>query len=123
MGKIMAKSFPWFRHYRQALNDPKIIRLSDALFRTWVNCLEATDEDGFLPPIEDLSVMFRLEEGDLRNRIEDLKGRRLIDEDSDRKLRMHAWENWQYKSDNSKKRVQKHRAEQRGNVTTLRPKQ
>jgi hypothetical protein len=48
----------WFRFYDDTTNDPKVLRLTDAMFRAWVTlpCI-ASEHDGVLPPAHDIAVV------------------------------------------------------------------
>jgi hypothetical protein len=50
----------WFRFYDGVPHDPKILRLTDRLFRIWVNllCL-ASAGGGVLPSIDDMALVLR----------------------------------------------------------------
>jgi hypothetical protein len=50
----------WFRFEDDALNDPKLLRLSDRMFRIWIGLLcVASKHAGRLPPMEDIALMLR----------------------------------------------------------------
>ena len=113
-------SGPWFRYYAEALEDPKVQRLPDAMFKTWVNflCL-ATRNEGILPPLEDIAFALRLSERDTQKRLDALISSGLIDKDGET-LIPHNWNGRQFKSDDSKERVKRYRdryKKQDGNVT------
>lgn len=100
----------WFRYYDEALDDPKVQRLSGDLFKTWVNllCL-ASKSGGALPSNDDIAFKLRISVHDAQSRIEDLIMAGLIDIGPDRALSMHGWAERQYVSDTSSERVRKHR--------------
>jgi tRNA splicing endonuclease len=51
----------WFRFYDDAINDPKILKLSDKLFRFWTGILcVASKNDGMLPSNEDMALLLRM---------------------------------------------------------------
>lgn len=99
----------WFRFYDDAVNDPKILRLSDNLFRIWVGllCL-ASKNDGALPPTEDICVVLRLKPSQFDLAMQKLVIAGLIDHDGT-KLAPHNWNARQYKSDVSTARVKRFR--------------
>jgi hypothetical protein len=100
----------WFRFYDDALNDPKVQRLSPHLFRTWVNCLcLASKSGGRLPCIEDIAFNFRMSEHDAKTAIEDLIIAGLLDVCPNGKLEPHNWGDRQFASDASKERTRKWR--------------
>ena len=72
----------WFRFYDDALNDPKILKLSDKLHRVWVGILcVASKNDGKLPPHSDLALMIRMSAAKLDRAITELITAGLIDDD------------------------------------------
>lgn len=100
----------WFRYYDEALDDPKVQRLSGDLFKTWINllCL-ASKSGGKLPSNDDIAFRLRISVQDAQLRTEDLIMAGLIDIGPDRALSMHGWTERQYVSDTSSERVRKHR--------------
>jgi len=109
----------WFRAYDEALDDPKIQRLSDALFKTWFNllCL-ASRNNGALPEVSEIAFALRLSEKDAGKRIGELIESGLIDRDGET-LRPHNWNHRQFSSDVSNERVKRHRERKKtatGNV-------
>lgn len=91
----------WFRFYDDAINDPKILKLSDKSYRIWVGllCL-ASKNEGRLPLFEDMAIMLRMKPEKLQPEIEILITSGLIDHD-DSGMRPHNWEGRQYKTDSS----------------------
>jgi hypothetical protein len=113
----------WFRLYSEAMDDPKVQRLSPTLFKTWVNilCLAAS-KDGRLPSIDDVAFRLRISSQDAEQQISDLILAGLIDLDAQKSMSPHNWKTRQYVSDDSKLRVRKYRAKKKkqecnGNVT------
>lgn len=100
----------WFRYYDEALDDPKVQRLSGDMFKTWINllCL-ASKSSGKLPSNDDIAFRLRISVQDAQLRTEDLIMAGLIDIGPDRVLSMHGWAERQYVSDTSSERVRKHR--------------
>lgn len=110
----------WFRFYDDAINDPKILKLSDKLHRVWVGVLcVASKNDGTLPSIEDMALMIRMKPEKLREAISDLTAAGLID-DKDAILAPHNWAGRQFKSDVSTERVKRFRNGER-NVSETPP--
>ena len=110
----------WFRYYTEALDDPKVQLLSDALFRTWVNllCLAAR-HGGVLPAIEDMAFALRLSEKETARRFDLLHSAELIDV-TDGVISPHNWAARQFKTDVSNERVKQFRERHRNepcNVT------
>jgi hypothetical protein len=112
----------WFRFYNEAVNDPKVQRLPGDTFKAWVNllCL-AADNDGYLPPIEDLAFSLRLPEEQITEILEELGARGLLDE-FDGSFKPHNWNGRQYRSDVSTERVKRFRKQPR-NVSVTPPEQ
>jgi hypothetical protein len=112
----------WWRAYEEAVDDPKLQRLPDSLFKAWFNlmCL-ASRHGGKLPPAEDVAFSLRLSEGRAAAIISGLENRGLIDRDEDGAFRPHNWNARQYKSDTSTDRVKQFRerkSQQDGNVSS-----
>lgn len=104
----------WFRFYDDAINDAKILRLSDALFRAWVTllCL-ASKNGGVLPPASDIALVLRMRQQAVSVWIAGLVGAGLLDKKDDGTFVPHNWEGRQYKSDVSTGRVKQHRNKKR----------
>lgn len=101
----------WFRFHTEALDDPKVQRLSPQLFKTWVNLLcIAGQNGGKLLGIDDMAFKLRLSSQEAEQQISDLVLAGLIDIDQNRQMTPHNWQKRQYASDDSKDRVRKHRA-------------
>lgn len=100
----------WFRIYDEALDDHKVQSLSPELFRTWFNLLcVASRGDGVLPTVEALAFALRVSIHDMQARLDELILLGLLDIREDRKIEPHNWSKRQWKSDDSKERVRKHR--------------
>lgn len=109
----------WFRFHADAMRNPKVARLSDREFRLWVRLLAvAAENDGMIPPIEDLKHVLNSRLDHLLAGVERLISVGLID-GKDSGYEPHNWSKFQYKSDTSTERVQKHRA--KGNVSETPP--
>jgi hypothetical protein len=99
----------WFRFYDEAINDPKILKLSDKLHRIWIGILcAASKNNGELPPIEDLSLMLRIKPEKMKHAVESLIKSGLVDIDGVI-FRPHNWDKRQFKSDVSTERVKRFR--------------
>lgn len=107
----------WFRFYNSAVNDPKVQRLSAALFRFWVNslCL-ASNNAGKLPELVDLCFCLRLSENQANSYLRELISCELIDDGGDGTLTPHNWDDRQFKSDASKERQQRYRDRHRNDA-------
>lgn len=104
----------WFRFYGEALNDHKVQTLSPDLFKTWVNLLCAASlNEGVLPPAERLSFELRVSAHEMQTRLDELILLGLLDIRADKRLEPHNWEKRQWKSDDSKDRVRRHRSTKR----------
>lgn len=98
----------WFRYYEEALNDPKIIRLSDSMFRAWVNLLTLASIRGGAIPKEDIAIGLRVSEKGAASVVSYLVERGLFEDRGDF-VSPHNWEVRQYKSDKSTDRVKRFR--------------
>lgn len=109
----------WFRFYSEAMRNPKVATLSDREFRLWVQLLcVAAENDGRIPPAEELKRMLNVRLDHLLTGVERLLKALLIDR-LEHGYEPHNWSKFQYKSDTSTDRVAKHR--QKGNVSVTAP--
>lgn len=109
----------WFRFYAEAMRNPKVLRLSDKDFRLWVNLLAvASENDGHIPADDVLKLVLGMRLDHLKGGLNRLISGGLIDALDDG-YEPHHWSKFQYKSDTSTERVQKHRA--KGNVSETAP--
>lgn len=110
----------WLRINEDCIDNPKILKLPEALRWQWVALLcVASKNDGVLPPIDDVALCLRVPEAKAAEFITKLVKARLIDRDGDHFV-PHNWTKRQFKSDSSTERVKKHRDKQRNvsvNVT------
>lgn len=107
----------WFRFYSEAMRNPKVLRLSDKDFRLWVNVLAvASENDGHIPPDDDLKLVLGVRLDHLQGGLNRLISGGLIDP-LEHGYEPHNWSKFQYKSDTSTDRVQKHRAKRNVSVT------
>ena len=99
----------WFRFHAEAINDPKVQRLSPPLFKTWINllCL-ASREGGVLPELADIAFAMRREESAVEDDLLALEELQFIDW-VEGVLRPHNWDKWQYKDFGARERMQRHR--------------
>lgn len=99
----------WFRVYSEVLNDPKVQKLPDYLFKIWINILcIACNNDGTLPKQDECSFALRLPLHETNEAFQELKKHGLLVTDGET-FHPHNWEKRQYKSDNSTERVKRHR--------------
>jgi hypothetical protein len=111
------KELPWFRMYAGVINDPKVMRLPEAMRWHWVAVLCcASQNDGKVPSTPDLAFMLRLKDRDVALILAQLHAGGLLDK-VEGGFVPHNWEGRQYKSDVSTARVRKHRAKVSGNVS------
>ena len=110
----------WFRFYDDTINDPKILKLSDRLYRVWTGmlCL-ASKNNGVLPEFDDMVIMLRTKAEKLQPELEQLIKAGLLDH-SNAGIAPHNWNVRQYKSDVSTDRVKRFRQQQR-NVSETPP--
>lgn len=98
--KERKRKLTWFRFYNEALDDPKVQRLTPTLFKTWVNllCL-ASQADGSLPSSDDIAFRLRMSANDAASQIDELTLIGLIDITPDGKRTPHNWHGRQFASD------------------------
>lgn len=90
----------WFRFYDEALNDPKVQKLSGDMFKAWVNLLcIASKNDGRIP-VEDVAFSLRMDPADVVDVIVRFTQLDLLTA-FDGYYEPHNWSGRQYKSDNS----------------------
>jgi hypothetical protein len=110
-------SNPWFRFYSAAIRHPKVAKLPDNDFRLWLNLLAvACENNGLIPPLEDLKHVLNARLDHLLRGIERLISALLID-----RLEVgytpHNWTKKQFISDTSTPRVTLHRKKHAVTVT------
>lgn len=109
----------WVRLHQAAMQNPKLVTLSDRQHRTWINCLlMANADDGALPKVRDIACNLRMSIPDAELVLSELVEVDLIDlsvVSGMRTLRMHDWKTHQYISDTSTERVRKFRNRNNGN--------
>jgi hypothetical protein len=110
----------WFRFYDDAINDPKVLKLSDKTYRVWVGmlCL-ASKGGGVLPHFDDMVLLLRMKASQLQPELEHLILVGLLDH-GDGGISPHNWNARQYKSDVSTERVKRFRNGER-NVSETPP--
>src|SRR5271166_4966042 len=97
----------WFRFYDDAINDPRVLKLSDKSYRVWLGLLcIASKNDGRLPPLDDCALVLRMQPERLTEAVVALVGAGLLDRDGDA-VAPSDWSIRQYKSDNSTERSQR----------------
>ena len=107
----------WFRFYADAMRNPKVLRLSDKDFRLWVGLMAIASENGGKNPHDnDLKLVLGMRLDHLKGGLNRLIRGGLIDAIDDG-YEPHQWNKYQYKSDTSTDRVQKHREKRNVSVT------
>src|ERR1700759_996963 len=90
----------WWRAYDEAVDDPKLILLSDRAHRAWFNlmCI-ASLHGGSLPDIKVVAVKLRVTTQRAAAAIAELVQAGLFDRRDDGSFEPHNWNARQYKSD------------------------
>jgi hypothetical protein len=88
----------WFRFYDDAINDPKVQRLSAEMFRAWVNMLCLASKYGGAIPKADIAFALRATDKGAQGIVDSLVERNLLDDMGDF-VTPHNWDGRQYKSD------------------------
>lgn len=114
----------WFRYYDDALNDPKVQRLSGDMFKAWVNLLcVASKNGGEIPSLAEAAFSLRLPETKTGAIVADLAKRELLDPVEGGYFRPHNWGKRQYKTDvtdpTNAERQKRFRDRHRNTVTTV----
>ena len=113
----------WFRFYDGALDDPKIIKLTDQLFRTWVNVMAvASRNGGVLPAVDELALILRLSVREAFHLLNELESIELIDRHCnghETVLSPHNWALQKRVSDCSTERVQRFRKRKRNGSSNV----
>lgn len=114
----------WWRAYDEAVDDPKLIGLSDEQHRFWFNILCVCSAfGGSLPDVRTISIKLRMQPRKVVRLLNDLREAGLLDE-SNGLITPHNWQSRQYKSDSSVTRVKRYRERRRsvsGNVSVTPP--
>lgn len=106
----------WLRLYDDTINDPKVIKLSEALRWHWIALLcVASKSGGLLPPLEDVAIQLRVTSAKATEIIAKLAKAGLLDK-TETGFIPHNWEGRQFRSDTSNDRVKRYR-QRKCNVT------
>lgn len=109
----------WFRLHESTLDNPKVQKLPDRLFKGWVNILcVASRYGGLLPSIADIAFAMRKSEEEVKKLVTALVVANLIDE-TDEGLKPHDWSDHQFQSDVSTPRVKQFRKRQKERNETV----
>lgn len=118
----------WIRLYVEVVDDPKVGRLSDHQFRTWLLllALAGRSRDGSLPCREDIAFKLRGTIPDVDRVLDELIDRELFDLTGGTPgrpvgIRPHNWDMRQYAAKTSAERMQKHRLLKRQNQSSVDP--
>lgn len=117
----MAPSY-WIKLYHEILDDPKMGRLPDRLWRRVVECFllaGKAGEEGFLPSLDDMSWILRCDPDELERELQEIAGRTGIldkrpDEEDDERWFVVHFEARQA-AVSSTERVRRHRARDKSN--------
>jgi len=119
----------WIKLYTEIMRDPKMGRLTDRQFRTCINLFTlagTTDDDGKLPPLEDIAWHLRSDEASLLADLEALARVNIVEQVDDTWI-VRKWAERQAKAPSDQperiaQRVRNHRERKRNeSVTTLQP--
>ncbi len=102
----------WFRLYSEVLHDPKVQRLSPALFKHWINLLCLANEQtprGTLPAIDDIAFALRVKPSEGVKILTELGRAGLVDQPSEGRACPHNWPERQRNSDDIAARVRHYR--------------
>ena len=117
----MASNYYWIKFYIETLDDPKVGRLNDTLWRRFFElCLLAGElyEGGKLPPIDTISWRLRVDTTELEKQMEDLHRRGFLEYRAEEVLSGYWYvKNFEKRQQAIKgsQRVQDHRIRQRKN--------
>lgn len=110
----------WWRAYDEAVDDPKLILLTDKQHRAWFNlCCITSQNGGTLPPIAVIAVKLRTSVGKAKHMVAQLVALGLIDEDGNGSFAPHNWKGRQFQSDVSTDRVKRFRGKKRNVSSTV----
>lgn len=89
----------WWRAYDEAVDNPKLLLLSDRLHRAWFNLMCVSSAyGGTLPDIKIVALKLRMSKAKVNSIIDDLEKAELVDRD-EAGIRPHNWNKRQYKTD------------------------
>lgn len=99
----------WLRLYDDTINDPKILKLPEAMRWHWIAVLcVASKNEGILPPLDDIAIQLRVTAAKATEIISVLVKAQLLDK-LETGFAPHNWNGRQYKSDVSTERVKRFR--------------
>ena len=91
----------WWRAYDDAIDNPKLLKLSDSMHRAWftLQCI-ASANGGVLPPTGDIAVRLRIKPAKVAEWLTKLVQAKLMDNENG-VFRPHNWDDRQFKTDGS----------------------
>lgn len=99
----------WLRLYDDTINDPKVLKLPEAMRWHWIALLcVASKNEGVLPHLDDIAIQLRVTAAKAMEIISALVKAQLIDK-AETGFAPHNWNGRQYKSDVSTDRVKRFR--------------
>jgi hypothetical protein len=99
----------WLRLYDDTINDPKVLKLPEALRWHWIALLcVASKNGGALPTLDDIAIQLRITAAKATEILAKLTKSGLLDK-TETGFAPHNWEGRQYKSDVSTDRVKRFR--------------
>jgi len=110
----------WWRAYDEAVDDPKLILLTDKQHRAWFNlCCITSQNGGVLPPLQVIAVKLRMTVDKAKDMVAQLAALKLIDHDGNGVFAPHNWSGRQFQSDVSTERVKRFRNGKRNVAPTV----
>lgn len=89
----------WWRAYDEAVDDPKLILLTDHQHRAWFNlCCIASQSGGALPTVAVIAVKLRVKPDRAKHVVAEMVALGLVDHNGG-KFEMHNWSGRQFKND------------------------
>jgi hypothetical protein len=113
----------WFRFYNDALDDPKVQRLSGDAFKLWVNLLCMASKNNGVIVTCNVAFALRVTNENAELLVTEFLDAGLLDAIDGESVTPHNWGNRQYQSDNSAERVRRHRERRARDVTLHAPLQ
>jgi hypothetical protein len=90
----------WWRAYDDAVDNAKLILLTDRQHRTWFNlCCVNSANGGTLPALAVIAVKLRMAPEKARRAVAELAALGLVDDIGGGKMAMHNWDRRQFKTD------------------------
>lgn len=113
----------WFRYYHDALDDPKVQKLTGDQFKAWVNLLCMASRSAGKIKLSEIPFALRLSQSVARSIVTALVSFGLFEALDEAFLKPHNWDGRQYKSDvtdpTNAKRQQRYRDRHKGVSNTV----